>query len=394
MTATSASLATSAQNVISGDKLVTLLQHNWELEMDGTDMYAALAEREKIPERRQIFKKLSDIEHKHALRWAKRLTELGGTVPASHAGKAHSVRIAETPGGMQKILEAIIGEERRDVTSYLRQLHAVQDEPTRQILRETVLDEFAHAHTLARLRDQSGGRSALEYLLRRQRQGTGSWIGDAVYGVNDGLGSIFGIVSGVSGATLGDSKFVLLAGVSGMIASSLSMGAGAFLAAKSEREIFEAELQREREMLRDHFEAAKDEMAIFYQLKGVPEEDSVKIAELLAADPEQFLKTMAAEKFNLTEDALSNPITSAVSGSISTAVGAIVPVIPFFFMHGIRAVEAAAVVSLIAHFAVGAAKSLVTVRSWWSSGCEMTLVGALEGIVTYVIGIGLGRVGA
>jgi len=63
-------------------------------------------------------------------------------------------------------------------------------------------------------------------------------------------------------------------------------------------------------------------------------------------------------------------------------------------MSGIPAVIAAAVVSLIAHFAVGAAKSMVTVRSWWSSGLEMTLVGAAEGIVTYVIGIGLGRIGA
>ena len=67
---------------------------------------------------------------------------------------------------------------------------------------------------------------------------------------------------------------------------------------------------------------------------------------------------------------------------------------PFFFLSGYSAVVISAVVSLLAHFAVGAAKSLVTVRSWWSSGFEMTLVGALEGIVTYVIGLGLGRLGA
>ena len=87
-------------------------------------------------------------------------------------------------------------------------------------------------------------------------------------------------------------------------------------------------------------------------------------------------------------------MTSAISGSLSTAVGAFVPIIPFFFMSGVPAVIAAAIISLIAHFAVGAAKSLVTVRSWWSSGMEMTLVGAAEGVVTYVIGIALGRIGA
>jgi len=179
-----------------------------------------------------------------------------------------------------------------------------------------------------------------------------------------------------------------------MVASALSMGSGAYLAAKSEREIYEAELQRERDALKEHPEAAEEEMALFYQLKGVPEEDAVKIAGYLAANPDQFLKTMAAEKLNLTEDGLSNPLTSALSGSLSTAVGAFIPIIPFFFMQGLHAVIAAAIISLVAHFAVGAAKSMVTVRSWWSSGWEMTLVGAVEGVVTYVIGIGLGRIGA
>ena len=82
------------------------------------------------------------------------------------------------------------------------------------------------------------------------------------------------------------------------------------------------------------------------------------------------------------------------SGALSTAVGAFIPIVPFFFMTGYPAVILSATVSLIAHFAVGAAKSLITVRSWWASGLEMTLVGAAEGVATYVIGIGLGRLGA
>ena len=87
-------------------------------------------------------------------------------------------------------------------------------------------------------------------------------------------------------------------------------------------------------------------------------------------------------------------MTSAFSGAISTAVGAFIPIIPFFFLNGYPAIIASAAISLVAHFAVGAAKSLITIRSWWASGTEMTLVGAVEGLVTYVIGIGLGRVGA
>ena len=381
-------------NHLSPEELIKALRGNWSLEMDGAAMYAAMADTQTIPERKTIFKKLSELEAKHAGMWAKRLTELGAEVPTQHNGKGHSVRAADTFSGMQEIIAEIEAEERRDVANYLNQMRVISDEPTRSILREVVLDEFSHAHVLTRLAEHSGDRSALDYLLHRQRQGTGSWIGDAIYGINDGLGAIFGIVSGVSGATLGNSKFVLLAGVAGMVASALSMGSGAYLAAKSEKEIFEAELLREKKLLTENPEVAREELAIFYQLKGVPPEDARKIADFLAAEPEQFLKTMAAEKLNLTEDGLSNPITSAISGSLSTAVGAFIPIIPFFFMHGIPAVIAAAIVSLIAHFAVGAAKSLITVRSWWSSGLEMTLVGVAEGIVTYLVGIGLSGLGA
>jgi VIT1/CCC1 family predicted Fe2+/Mn2+ transporter len=236
----------------------------------------------------------------------------------------------------------------------------------------------------------------LDELLAKRDKGRkqpGSWIGDAIYGVNDGLGAIFGIVSGVSGATAGEAKFVLLAGLSGMIASALSMGSGAYLAAKSEHEIFEAELAREKDAIRMNPAEARELLALYYQVKGLPEEDAFHVVDHIARDPDQMLRALSSERLGASQEALSNPMVSATSGALSTAVGAIIPVIPFFFMHGLSAVIAAAIVSLAAHFAVGAAKSLITVRSWWSSGLEMTLVGAVEGAVTYGIGVLLGAGG-
>jgi vacuolar iron transporter family protein len=126
---------------------------------------------------------------------------------------------------------------------------------------------------------------------------------------------------------------------------------------------------------------------------GTPGEDAERFVEHLAKNKEQLIKALARERLNTTEEGLSKPLVSAVSGALSTAVGALIPIIPFFFMAGIPAVIVAAIVSLIAHFAVGAAKSLITIRSWWSSGLEMTIVGAVEGVVTYVIGIGIGKIG-
>ena len=218
------------------------------------------------------------------------------------------------------------------------------------------------------------------------------WVGDAIYGVNDGLGAIFGIVSGVSGATLGNSKFVIIAGTVGMIASALSMGSGAFLAAKSEREIYEAGFARERDAVEYNEAEAREVLSLNYQNRGVAPEEADRFVEHLGRDKSQLVRALAQERLNTTEEGLRKPWTSAVSGALSTAVGAIIPIIPFFFLSGYPAVICAAMVSLIAHFAVGAAKSLITIRSWWSSGLEMTFVGAVEGIITYLIGMVIGRV--
>jgi vacuolar iron transporter family protein len=239
-------------------------------------------------------------------------------------------------------------------------------------------------------------QQALDDLLATRDKGhaqAAGWVGDAIYGVNDGLGSIFGIVSGVSGATLGNSHFVLIAGLAGMVASALSMGSGAYLAAKSEREIYEAEFAREREAVEDNEAEAREVLSLSYQIRGLPQADADHVVNHLAEDKEHLVKALARERLNTTEEGLSKPMVSAVSGALSTAIGALIPIVPFFFMTGIPAVIAAAIVSLVAHFAVGAAKSLITIRSWWSSGFEMTWIGALEGVVTYIIGIGLGRIG-
>ena len=178
-----------------------------------------------------------------------------------------------------------------------------------------------------------------------------------------------------------------------MIASALSMGSGAYLAAKSEREIYEAEVARERDAIRMNGPEARELLSLYYQVKGLPEEDAQNMVNHIASDPEQLLRALTSERLGSSEEALSNPVVSASSGALSTAIGATIPIIPFFFMQGVPAVIAAAVISLVAHFAVGAAKSLITVRSWWSSGLEMTVVGALQGVVTYGIGILLGKGG-
>ena len=237
--------------------------------------------------------------------------------------------------------------------------------------------------------DSAGVRSRLDRILKAEKwhTTTGSWLGDAIYGANDGLGAVFGIVSGVAGATENSRQYVLLAGLAGAIASALSMGSGAYLSTKSEREIHQAEVARERKEVEESPAEEIEELELFYQLKGLSEDEARVLVSRIATKPENLVQALAQEELGIAEERFPNPLISAGSASISTFLGAMIPVIPFFFLGGFTAVILAAVVSLIAHFAVGAAKTLVTGRSILISGGEMTLIGAVEGVVTYGIGI-------
>ena len=166
----------------------------------------------------------------------------------------------------------------------------------------------------------------------------GGWVADAIYGANDGLGAVFGIVSGVAGATNNQQHFVLISGLAGMLASTLSMGAGAYLAAKSEAEVYEAEISREKAEVEENPEEEIEEMSLFYQLQGFSPEESQRMAERLAEQPEQLVQAMAQSELGLSEHHFPNPWKSATSAAISTAIGAFVPIIPFFFMGGLSAV--------------------------------------------------------
>ena len=404
MTANSAS-ADSKMDARHRTRILKILESNWQAEMSGFHTYSALAEQETDPSRRAAFRELANAEQHHAQLWAGRIHELAGPEPSykgPQAGEAGT--IANRAGGFCVALRRLELEESRDIAKYAKQIKELGDEPSIRILHQAIDDEREHYQTLSALirnrrplphPSPEQAQKALDEILAARQEDhpkPAGWIGDAIYGINDGLGAIFGIVSGVSGATLGNSKFVIIAGMVGMLASALSMGSGAYLAAKSEREIYEAEFAREREAVEHNEAEAREVMSLSYQIRGFPPEEADHFVEHLAKNKTQFIRTLAQERLNMTEEGLRKPLASAISGALSTAIGATIPVVPFFFLSGYPAVIVAAIVSLLAHFAVGAAKSLITIRSWWASGLEMTIVGAVEGVVTYIIGIAIGRI--
>src|SRR6266487_4147975 len=376
---------------------IEVVKRNWRAEVETAEVYRDLAGREQDEKRKGILLRMAEAEERHAQRWEKKLRDLGVEAPILKDTIARRLnRWWNKIAGAEVAIRRMEAAEERHEAEFRDQAeralageHDVQD-----FLRESALEEKAHARALSAMAPPTGPKTALDAILNRERwHGRGgSWVADAIYGANDGLGAVFGIVSGVAGATNNQQHYVLISGLAGMLASTLSMGAGAYLAAKSEREVYEAEISRERAEVEENPEEEIEEMSLFYQLQGFSPEESQRMAERLAEQPDQMVQAMAQSELGLSQQHFGKPWTSAFSAAVSTAIGAFIPIIPFFFMSGIPAIVAAFVISIIAHFAVGALKSLITIRSWWASGLEMTIVGVIEATVTYSLGLAFGAI--
>jgi vacuolar iron transporter family protein len=375
------------------DQAAARLLEAWRGEVEARAVYTILAGRMSDPRRAQVIREIADGEARHRERIEKRLRELGRPIPDPSTVRISPwLRMQARFAPVTRMLAHMESNEQVEITD--RYKRSTGDPETDAVLASIRTEEQSHSRTLDAIQASHGGEpppsgaeGKLNRILGREtwhRTGSG-WISGAIYGANDGLAAVFGIVAGVSGAT-GGSSFVLTAGLSGAVASALSMATGAFLASRSEAEVVAANVAQERREIEEHPEEEKQELSLFYQLKGLDAAFADQLAAKLAENPDAMLKVLATEELGGTE-AGGSAVQSALAAGVSTFIGAMVPVIPFFFLRGTIAVLVAAVVSLIAHFLVGAAKSLFTLRTWWAAGLEMTAAGVIVGGATYVLGL-------
>lgn len=207
----------------------------------------------------------------------------------------------------------------------------------------------------------------------------------AVFGVSDGLTSNVSLILGIAGASP-TSGVVRLAGLAGLIAGSFSMAAGEYLSMKAQTELFEAELDLERREISRRPESERRELAAIYRSRGVDQQTADKLATEMHRDPDLALETHAREELGINPDSLGSPVQAAVSSFLSFAVGALVPLIPWFFARGTGAVLASVVLGAVAAVVVGAALSRFTRRSALFSASRQLAVVAAAAVVTYGIG--------
>jgi vacuolar iron transporter family protein len=351
--------------------------HHYADERDAAYLYRALAAVEQDAERRQFFEKLASVEDRHTERWEELFRASGRPLPAyATARRTRLLAWVARHVGIDLVLPMMLAEEGREVQAYL----GLARHSTNRLMHKAAVDIASDSAVHARELSEVMGREGEPWHVG----GSGGYLRSVVYGFNDGLTANFGLVAGVIGADVAP-HIVIISGVAGAIADALSMGSSGYLAAKSEAEVHAHQIEMERHEMRLMPDLEEDELAVIYEAKGLTPERARETAHAMMQDPSQALEQMVREELNIHPAELA-PLRDGLVTGTATAVGAFIPIVPFLVLDHWPAVWTSLAVSMLTHFAIGAARSLFTGRSVWASGRDMFVVGFGVAAVGYAIG--------
>lgn len=353
-----------------------LLVVNLHNELDSADLYNYLARREPDEQRSVLLREMADAELRHAAVMEDGLREQGVAIPRHRPGfRTRVIKLLARIGGPRLVYPLLHGSEMSGSAEY-----ALQDRATAALAPE----ERTHARTLGELaRVGAAGRE------RWHRSAGGGTLRAAVFGVNDGLVSNLSLVMGFAGASA-NADFVLLAGLSGLLAGASSMAAGEYVSMKAQRELFERQIELEAAELAVSPEEEQAELALIYRAKGLSKADAERLASQLTENPEVALDTLVREELGLDPHDLGSPAGAATGSFASFAAGAVLPVLPYFFGASIGLVAISLLISGLALFTVGALISVLTGRGLLYSGGRQLLIGGVAASITFALGTLIG----
>ncbi len=349
-------------------------REQWQDEGDAEFLYKVLAELERDPRRRHILLRLAAVEAQHQAEYARLLREAGHDPgPFKPSLRARTLARIARLGARDAIMNIRLLEEATEVKQLLQSSAGARPVALGE---RFAVDEAQHAQVLRDLLGRTGEPW--------HRIESGGFLRNIVYGFNDGLTANFGLVMGIVGAQV-TADVVLLAGVAGLVADALSMGASGYLAAKSEQEVYQHEIALEQEEIRLMPKLETEELALIYEAKGVPPDLARQLAEQIISNPEVALQEKVREELGIGLEQAS-PLRQGLLTGIATSLGAFIPIFPYLFLPAEPATYVSFIISMLSHFVVGAARSIFTGRNAFRSGLDMFLVGLGVAIVGYIIG--------
>lgn len=223
----------------------------------------------------------------------------------------------------------------------------------------------------------------------RHRDVTGGAPRAAVLGAGDGLITNVSLILGVAGASSAGTG-VRLAGVAGLLAGAFSMAAGELVSVRAQDELVRHEIEVERQELREAPEAEQRELAAMYRARGVPDDDAREVARILSAHSDIALDTHSRLELGINPDAGGSAVQAAVSSFFAFAIGAVLPLLPWFFISGNGAVVASVLIGAGAALALGAAIGVFTGRGVILTALRQLAAAVVAAGVTYGVGAALG----
>ena len=369
---------------------------NWESEARMAGVYEALAGVTHDARLKHRLMSLAETEQRHADAWAS-LLEPDATAASGRRPQrtARVLSVLARVAGIGPALALAGAAEGQVLRSYLNQVSTVEDQRAQGVLRKVLPEELDHQSADGVTGDSSDPKATEDRPESEEWHGGGiESIRNVIYGVNDGLTATLGVLAGVGGASV-NPRVVLIGGLSAMVASGVSMAGGAYLASKSQREVYEGQLAREAAEIEAMPDLERAELVQIYRSKGLTPGEAETIVGRITSDKKVWLETQAREELGLDVAQFENPVREGVVAGISTLVGGVIPVGGYLLgrlllgssVNGFAALAIAFVVSAGFLFGIGSARSFFTGKGGVRSGLEMLAVGSAVAALTYGVGL-------
>lgn len=353
---------------------------NLQAEIDGAALYRTLARCEDDPALQGVYTRMAEAEERHAAIWRARLEDAGVTsLPSGPSWRTSVLMMVARRFGPQMVIPTIRAREQADAGHYDNQPEAVE--------LGLPADERSHARIFGAI-EGTGGMSggSVAKLEGRHRGGDANALRAAVLGANDGLVSNLSLVMGVAGAAMSGHS-ILVTGLAGLLAGSLSMALGEWLSVQSARELVSHQMGLEKRELEMDPEEEISELALIYESKGMTAEQSRELATRLVSDQALALDTLSREELGINPEEMGGSAwVAAVTSFILFSIGAIIPVLPYFFTDGMTAAGISIGLSAIGLFALGAGITVITGQGALKSGLRQVGFGAAAAAITFGVG--------
>lgn len=351
--------------------------NNLQTEIDTAYLYGVVASLEKDEQIRNFYLEMAKIETVHARKVFEKAEGSGVRIAIPPPSKRARILKALSSIFGKSILLAILMDTEKSISNAVFAKKSGEG----KTIEGT---EDRHVSILRSIGQLSGEK--LRQLEGRHRNVGGNALRAAVLGADDGLVSNLSLVMGVAGATNGGNA-VLIAGIAGLLAGAFSMALGEWISVTSSRELYERQIEIEMEEIENNPEEEKQEIILLYRAKGMPEQEAVAMAEAAFTDKKTAKSLLIKEELGLNPNELrSSAWEAALTSFFLFITGAIIPVIPFFFSGGSRAIITSVMISTAALFVIGSAITLITGKSFIRSGLRQVIIGLLAAAITYGIG--------